>query len=711
MAALQNIRKHSIVLLIAIGVALFAFIIGDFLTSGSTLFQQSQENIASINGKKLNFREYERRIQEMEDVYKIQTGQSSLDEELVNQIRESVYETIVRETLLDEQAKALGISVTSEELFDMINGENVHYLVQQMPFFQNPETGAFDRSVMMNFLRTIQSDDLSSYPAEVQAQIAQMKNFWLFWENNLKYARLEEKISNILLKAVTANSLDAKANFDARQRSVNVAYAFKPYSELPDSTFKVSTADAKKLYKSSIEEFRQEPSRAARYVVVDVLPSQEDNDAVKADIEVLAQKFSTDEDPTAVVNANSDNKYLDCFLANSVYTGTLGEFASNAKVGEVKGPFFEDNNWIMLRKMAEVSKPDSVKVSQIYIADKGESGNHLADSLLNVLKTNKKADFAALAAQYSQDQTAAQGGDMGWFREVDAFAGMGKEFTDACFSAKKNAYVKVASNYGLHIIKVTDMTKAVKKSKIAQLVMPVTPSSKTFSAAYNKLNQVVAANQETESFVKAAREAGYTVQYAPVIRKTDYTIGNVASMRQAVRFVHNNKVGDVSTIFENSNNQYMVVAIESANDGEYRSFESVQSQLARELINKQKAAAIISGLKDAADVKTIAAENGMRNDTIDLLSFSARRIAGLGDEPALLAAVLSAPMNEVSKPVAGNNGVYVFTVFSDVNGTASFDETTEKLAMTANDSYRVMYQAMQAVRDAADVEDSRIRFY
>ena len=152
MAALQNIRKHSIVLLIAIGVALFAFIIGDFLTSGSTLFQQSQENIATINGKKLNFREYERRIQEMEDVYKIQTGQSSLDEELVNQIRESVYETIVRETLLDEQAKALGISVTSEELFDMINGENVHYLVQQMPFFQNPETGAFDRTVMMNFL-------------------------------------------------------------------------------------------------------------------------------------------------------------------------------------------------------------------------------------------------------------------------------------------------------------------------------------------------------------------------------------------------------------------------------------------------------------------------------------------------------------------------------------------------------------------------------
>ncbi len=710
MAALQNIRKHSVVLLIVIGVALFAFIIGDFLTSGSTLFQQSQENIASINGKKLNFREYERRIQEMEDVYKMQTGQSSLNEEMTNQIRESVYETIVRETLLDEQAASLGVTVTNEELFDMVNGENVHYLVQQMPFFQNPQTGAFDRSVMMNFLRTIQMDDLSAYPADAQAQISQMKNFWLFWENNLKYARLEEKISNILLKAVTANTIDAQAAFDARHRSVNVAYAFKPYSALPDSAFKVSASEAKSLYKATKEEFRQLPSRAARYVVVDILPSQEDNDIVKADIESLAEKFRTDADPAALVNANSENKYLDCYLANTLYTGVLGDFAKTAKVNAVEGPIFEENNWIMLRKMAEITRPDSVKVSQIYISDKGEAGNHLADSLMNVLK-NKKGNFEELAAAYSQDQTAAQGGDMGWFREVDAFSGMGAEFTEACFTARKNAYYKVASNYGVHIIKVTDMTKPVKKSKIAQLVMAVTPSSKTFSAAYNKLNQVVAANQETASFVEAARKAGYTVQYAPMVYENDYTIGNVPSMRQAVRFVYNNNAGDVSTIFENSNNQYMVVAIESINDDDYRSFESVQAQLARELMNEQKAAAIISDLKLGTDVKTIAAENGMRNDTIDLLSFSARRITGLGDEPALLAAVLAAPMNEISEPVAGNNGVYVFTVFSDVVSDAAVNLETEKVALSANDSYRVMYQAMQAVRDAADIDDSRIRFY
>ncbi len=711
MAALQNIRKHSILLLIVIGVALFAFILGDFLTSGSTLFQQSQENIASINGKKLNFREYERRIQEMEDVYKMQTGQSSLNEDLTNQIRESVYESIVRETLLDEQAEALGVKVTAEELFDMVNGENVHYLVRQMPFFQNPQTGAFDRTVMINFLRTIQMEDLSMYSADVQNQIAQMKNFWLFWENNLKYTRLEEKITNILQKAVAANAIDAKAAFDNRQRSVNVAYAFKPYSALADSTFKVSKNEARKLYEKNHESYRQEPSRAARYVVVDVLPSLADNDAVKAEIDDLAEKFSKEADPTNIVNANSENKYVDCYIANTAFSGSLKDFAASAKLNEVKGPFFEDNNWIMLRKMGQITRPDSVQVSQIFVADKGEAGNHLIDSLLQVLKSNRRADFAAMAAQYSQDQTAQRGGEMGWMREIDAFSGMGAEFTNACFTAKKNVYFKVASNYGLHIVKVTDMTKPVKKSKIAQLVMDVTPSSKTFSAAYNKLNQIVAANQNTAAFAKAAAEAGYTVQYAPAIRKNDFTIGNVPSMRQAVRFVFNNKVGAVSTIFENSQNQYMVVAIEAANDEDYRSFESVQSQLVREVLNAKKAKAIIDGLVPADDVKAIAAANAMRNDTIDLLSFSVRRIAGLGDEPALLAAVMSAPMNQVSAPVAGNNGVYVFSVFSDVLADAPYNEENEKLALEANNSYRVMYQAMQAVIDAADIEDNRIRFY
>jgi len=209
MATLQAIRNKAVLLSLIVGLALFAFVIGDFLNSGSSLFRQSQQKIAKIGQTSLDYKEYEARILEMQEVYKIQTSQSNFDDAVAGQIRESVFETIVRERLLDEQAAALGLSVTGKEVFNMINGANIHPMIQQLPIFKNPNTGGFDRSMMMNFLQTIQLEDLSAYPQEAQEQIKQLKSYWLFWENNLKYTRLEEKINTLLSSAVQANSLDA----------------------------------------------------------------------------------------------------------------------------------------------------------------------------------------------------------------------------------------------------------------------------------------------------------------------------------------------------------------------------------------------------------------------------------------------------------------------------------------------------------------------
>lgn len=710
MATLQKIRNQAALLLIVVGVALFAFIIGDFLTSGSSIFQQSRENIAVINGESLNYKEYESRILELEDVYKMQTGQTNLQDEMINQIRESVFQTIVREKLLDETAQKLGIAVSDKELFDMVNGENVHYMVQQMPFFQNPETGAFDRNVMMNFLRTIQQDDLSMYGAEAQEQIMSMKRYWLFWENNLKYTRLEEKIMNLTSSSMKANSLDAKAAFDARQTSVDFAYAFKPYSALPDSAYRVSKSAVLKRYKATKERFKQEPYRSAQYIVVDVTPSEDDNASVKADMDKVAEEFRTTSDVASVVGFKSDVPFVDCFVANSLLSETEKDFVETAAIGDAQGPYFEDNVWMMVRLLDKVKASDSVKVRQIYLQDVNGSAQHRADSLLQLIR--KGADFEALAAEFSQDQSAASGGEMGWFREIDAINGMGKDFVTACFAAKKGQSFIVKSKHGLHVVQLMDKTAPVAKSKIAQLYMAVTPSSRTYSAAYNQLNRVIADNSEVESFVKAAQEAGYQVQNAPMIRVTDYTIGNVPQMRQAVRFVFNNKEGAISTVMENNANQFMVVAVTGIYDEEYKTMESVQSQLIRELINEQKAAAIMADLKtDAADIATIAQDNAMRSDTIRLVNFGTRRITGLGEEPALLSAVMQASSNEISKPVAGKNGVYVFNVISQIVAEAAYNEATEKSNLDMTTSYRIMYQLFDAMKNEAEIEDTRVRFY
>ena len=710
MATLQRLRSWSVLLFIVVGLALLAFILGDFLTSGSSLFQQEQQNIIKVNSRTVTYKDYEARIQELEDIYKMQSGQSNLGEEIRAQIRESVYETIVRETLIDEQAAALGLQVTDKEMFDMVNGQNVHPMVLQMPFFQN-ENGQFDRTVMMNFLRTINQDDLSYYSADVQAQIEQMKNYWLFWENSLKYSRLEEKINTLLTEALKANDVDATAAFDERQRSVDFVYAYKSYASVADSTYKVSKSEGKKYYKKNIESFRHDPYRSARYVLVDVLPSADDNAAVKANIDKIAAEFAATSDIAALVNANSEASYVDAFIANTLFTGEAKDFVATAKKGDVKEPFADGNVWSMFRVMDQTVYADSVKVQQIFIRNNGTRSIELCDSLYRVLTTDRKADFAALATQFSEDQTAQNGGEMGWFRELDAYQGIGADFAKACFSAKKGVVTKTKSKYGLHIIKVTDMTKPVAKTKLAQVIMTVTPSSRTYSDVYNKLNRVVADNQTGDGFIEAARAAGYPVMIAPSVRKNDYTLGNVPEMRQAVRFIFNGKPGDVSTIFENSKNQFMVVVITACDDEEYQSFESAQSQIVRHIINEKKAQDILAAYEPAATIAETAQANGMKLDTIHLVTFSTRRIAGLGDEPALLSAVMNAGKDQLSAPVQGNNGVYVFSVIADVMPSSTIDLATEKLGLDANDTYRVMYQAYQAVKKQAQIEDNRIRFY
>ena len=165
MATLEKIRNKAGLLVVVIGVALFAFIIGDFLNSGSTFFRQTQEKIADIDGEVISIHDYQDRVDEMSEVYKMQTGTNNIPEDLMTQVRQSVFDAMVQEIVLGEATSTLGITVTPEELFDMVQGENVSPMIQQMPMFRNQETGAFDKTALLNFLKTIDDDNIATYPA------------------------------------------------------------------------------------------------------------------------------------------------------------------------------------------------------------------------------------------------------------------------------------------------------------------------------------------------------------------------------------------------------------------------------------------------------------------------------------------------------------------------------------------------------------------
>ena len=711
MATLEKIRSKAGLLVLVVGVALFAFIIGDFLNSGSTYFRQSQERIAEVDGEVINIHDYQARIDEMTEMYKMQTGQTSFPDETMAQIRQNVFDTMVEDIVLGEATEEIGIEVSPEELFDMVQGENISPLIQQMPMFANPQTGVFDRNALLNFLKAIDSDNIASMPIEQQDQLIKARNFWLFWEKNIKRQRLEQKYTTLLTKAIGANKLDAKESFEENAKSADIAYAMQAYSTISDSTIQVSKGEVEKLYNQRKELFKQKETKVVKYISVDIRPSQEDYNNAQKDIESLKDEFSTKENVADLVNENSEVPYVDAFFTEKSFDPELKQFATTAAVGDVYGPAFENDRYRMFKLVAKTSAPDSVKVSHIMLVGNTEAETAaLADSLMGVLKNG--GDFAELAKQYSADQAKERGGELGWFTEVTALRGVNEDFKDAIFSTPINEVVVVKSMYGTHLVKVTEKTSNLTKYKVADIDMTVTPSSKTYSNIYNDLNQFLSNNRDIAKLDTAAKNAGYNLISNVSITPDNQILGTIKSSRPVVRWAFQNGNGSVSDIFE-CDDKFVIAAVEKSLPAGYAPLEQVAAGLKAELVAQKKGDKIAEDLaaKNLSTVDAYAQAMNSSVDSVKFISFGTRRISGIGMEPKLNAAVSLAQVDQVSAPVKGNNGVYVFKVYAENKDSKEYNEENAIRAWDANNTYRISFQAIRSLIDKADVEDNRIRFY
>ena len=712
MATLEKIRSKAGLLVAVVGVALFAFIIGDFLNSGSTYFRQSQETVAVVDGEVVKIHDYQLKVDEMTEMYKMQTGQSTLQEEYMTQIRQSVFDGFVQDVVMKEATEDLGMEVSSDELYDMVQGENISPMIQQMPMFQNQETGAFDKFALLNFLKAITDENMSSYPAEQQAELLKAKSFWMFWETTLKRQRLQEKYTTLLSKAINANKLDAEDAFNASAKSADISYAMQSYASIPDSTINVSDSDIKKLYEQRKEAYKRPESRRVKYIAVDINPSQEDYDKASKEAEAIKEELSSETRIADVVNENSDVPYIDAFFAASAFDAELKQFATAATLGAVEGPIFENDTYRLFKLVDKTVAPDSVKVSHIMLAGLEEDRTkQLADSLQKVLKGG--ADFAELAKTFSADQQAAQnGGELGWFTEVAALRGLNEDFKNAIFAANLNDIVEVKSQYGTHLVKITEKTKAVDKYKVANVAFTVSPSSKTYSNIYNELNQYLSKNSDTDKMDETAKEAGYSVMPATTVSVNDQLLGGVPSSRQVVRWVFQNATNKFSEIFECEDKFVVAVNLEEQPAG-YRSVNEVAAGLRAELAAKAKGEKIAADLtaKNLTSIESYAEAMGTTASSVKFVNFSTHRIAGIGMEPNLNAMVSLASKGQVSAPVKGTNGVYVFSVIEEHNDGKTFNMEEQVNALNATNAYRFGYQAVQALTSKADIEDYRVRFY
>jgi len=666
MATLQKIRNHGVILLVIVGLAMLAFILGDFLNSGSSFFNRSREYVGTIQGHKVHYTEYEAAKEQLTEVYKIETGRSNQDEETATQIRNQVWQMMLMDWTLRAEAEKIGMNVTADELSELCIGKNPHQLIRSRRAFTD-ENGQFSRDNLVRFLHSLDQEVESE---EQAANLKQAKQYWMYWENATRLTRMQEKYTDLLQKLITANNIDAKYQFLANQTSVDVQYVMQPYSAVADSTISVKAVELKKLYNQRKSLYKQIPNRSVEYISFAIVPSEEDYRNVETEMTALAEELKVAEDVALVVNTNSDVMYTGRNYSIETIPAEYKEFAfgKDAK----KDAFMELNFTNETYRMARLvecgySMPDSVQLRPI--------------------------------VEGQEDQEAM------WYTE----AMLPQEIAEKAFAAKKGEQFTVAQGLGEIKLECVDVAKATPKVKIAMLERKVTPSSKTYSVLYNNAKHFIAANPTEVQFREAAQTEGMRLYPAFNLQKNQDNIGQLKASRPIIRWAFEAKEGDVSDVFE-CGDQFVVAVLSEVSDGEYRSLQEVDGELRAMVIRNNKAEQMMAALSGAKSLEEAAQLANAPIQTAEAVAMNGSRFGNAGIEPAVVGAAFATAQGQMSAPVKGEQGVYVLVPGQQNVAEGAEDDAAMIQQMNMRYAYSLPYQAISMIQDKAEIEDNRSNF-
>ena len=694
MATLEKIRSKAALLVVVIGLALLAFIIGDFLNSGQSFFMMNQNKVATVNGTDIGVEKYQERVnartEQMQSMYQ-QSGMTMPDG-MSATIQMDVYNQMVNEMLLESELKAVGITVSDAELQDMLTGNNIH--AEIVNAFTDPATGAFDRQALDNYLNIVFHPEENGYTDAAQLQqIAAQRQAWLDMEAQIRQSRAYEKFMALLTAAVAPNKIDAEMAFAAQTRSVDVAFALQPYTTIADSTIEVSKSDLTAEYNNIKARYEMPETRTIRYIAVDVVPSQDDYAKVQDQINKLQDVFATTDDVASVVDNNSDMPYEDVYVAVSSMSDEMQAFVKAAKVGDATTPSFADDAYTMYRLMGTKTAPDSITVKIASFA----MGDTSIDSVYNAVVAG--AEFGADANVMEE------------FVVTEAmYANLGRNFVADVFAAG-NGYFKTSSLGGTqHIAKVVKRSAPVAKAKVATLTIGVVPSVETETSLYNNLSSYVAKYNNVEQFADSAFTAGYTTVPADC-QETQTSVPGMQNSRQIIHWAFNAKKGEVSEIYE-IGDRYVVAMLEKVTKEGYRPMDELENMLNATVRRNKKGDVIAKGLAAAspATLEAYATAMNAKVDTAKFVSVVSPSIVGMGYEPIIAGAATGLEVGELSAPVAGNRGVYVLQVVKENVASRPYDESAE-MTRLEQQYMSAVNQFMEVLKDKAEIKNTLVRFF
>ena len=702
MATLQNIRNRGgMMIAIVIGLALGAFILGDMLNSGSKLMRPSQMKIAEVNGESIQYPDFQKKVDELVEVYKMNTQQTQIDENTMEQMREQVWQSYLQENILGKATEKLGISVSAEELFDLVQGNNPHPIIQQL--FRNQQTGQVDKSTIIQFLKSLQTN-----------ATAQQKSYWLYIENQIRQDKLRSKYSDLVSKGLHVTTEDAKKSLVEKNKNVNFQYVGINYSSVSDADVKVTDDELKAYYNKHKDEYKQENSRNIEYVTFEVLASEADKAAIQKWLNDSKTEFSTVTDNAQYVNVNSDTRFDPSFSKREDLSPALADWAFNAKPGDFYGPYLENGEY----KLAKVDQfkmlPDSVQASHILISAQTAGSLPKAKAIADSLKRNIDlgGNFTEIAMKYSEDTgSKIKGGDLGWFKRKQ----MVPEFEEAAFSGEVNKLYVVESRYGFHVIKPTKKGKETNQVRLAILSKKIEPSTETYQKVYSETSKFASENQTLEAFNKAVVDQKLDKKVA-ILKDNDREVVGLESSRQLVRAAFTADQGKIlinnegSTIFE-FGNKFVIAALTRTTEAGESTFEDARIRVDLVVRKEKKAQFLADKFKNAgSDLATIASKLSIEVKEASGVNFTSFSVPGLGLEPAVIGAVCSLPEGKLSSPIEGNNGVYLTKVTSFTTGTDT-DLKGEKNRLAQSINSQVSSQLFESLKKLAEIDDKRSKFY
>ena len=709
MQIIQTIRdRGALITAIVIGLCIIAFILMDSKQGGGTsLFGSGNaQTVGKINGEAIDINEFNKKINELEEQEAARTGQRPSGSRL-NQIRTQVWDQLTAEKIFFSEVEKLGINLTPKQLAAVLMSNDQSNPLMQQQGIVDPATGKIDVTKVQEVIRNIKK----AKGAEREAVNSQLVD-------PIKISTAVSTYSGMLnASAYYPTWMQERDKSDAANFA-SISYVTVPYSDINDSTIKVTDAEINDYVKKHAELFKQEAGRTISYVSFSQLPTAADSAKVKAEVEQLKASFTSDTMAAAFVAKNASTiEYEDAFIPKSKIRSTHTD--SIIKSSSVYGPYIEADNYVIAKLIGSKPLPDSVKARHILIvtADRqtgqqirsDEDAKKLADSLLTAVKAG--SDFGALAAQFSADGSKDNGGDLGTF----GYGAMVPEFNDFCFTKPVGSKEVVQTQFGYHVIDITNQSHFSPAYKIAFVARQIVPSNETINNAGVEATKA-STQKDAAALAKYAAEKGLKIVQNPApIKENDFSVGALQDARQLVRWAFDSKAGQVSEAF-NIGDEFIVATVDKVFKEGVQDAATARSGSEAIIRKEKKAAIIIKKIGETPTLESAAAAYGkqvLQAGADSTITFNAQLINGIGMEQKVIGAAFNkAYQAKASGPIEGTTGVFVIKVNSIGSKAAESPETLAQQATGKLNALRSQSNNwFEGLRKQAEIKDNRSKFF